>query len=60
MIGEYDFVSKQLYQMEDVSKLLLELAAAYRANRQMQEVQDSIYGKGSTEFIGRAIEAFYK
>ena len=59
LIGEYDFVSRQLYQMDNVSKLMLELAKAYQTNREMQKVQDSIYGEGRTEFFGRAIEAFY-
>ena len=29
LIGELDFVSKQLYQMEDVKQLMLELADSY-------------------------------
>ncbi|MDE6700730.1 MAG: MerR family transcriptional regulator [Acetatifactor sp.] len=59
IIGEYDFVSKQLYQMKDVTKMMLELAEAYKTNRQIQEIQDSIYGEGTTAFFGEAIEAFY-
>lgn len=60
IVGEYDFVSRQLYQMEDVTKMMLELAEAYRTNRQIQEVQDSIFGEGTTVFFGEAIEAFYR
>lgn len=60
LIGEYDFISKQLYHMEDVSKMMLELAELYRTNDQIQATQDSIYGDGTTEFFGRAIEAFYR
>ena len=59
LIGEYEFVSKQMYQIEDASKLMLELAAAYQTNELIQKSQDSIYGKGATNFIGQAIEAFY-
>ena len=59
IIGEYDFVSRQLYQMQDVSQMMLELAEAYRTNRQLQEIQDSIYGAGTTAFFGEAMEAFY-
>ena len=44
--------------MEDVSGLLLELAELYKTNRQAQEATDSIYGKGATEFWGRALETF--
>ncbi len=60
IVGEYDFVSRQLYQMKDVTKMMLELAEAYRTNRQIQEVQDSIFGEGATIFFGEAIEAFYR
>ena len=59
IVGEYDFVAKQLYQMEDVTALMLELAASYQTNETMQKVQDSIYGDGTTVYIGRAIQAFY-
>lgn len=60
LIGEYDFVSKQLYQMDDVSKMLLEVAKLYQTNQEIQKIQDSIYGEGCTEFFGKAIEAFYQ
>lgn len=60
LVGEFDFVSKQLYQMKDVSKILLETAELYQTNQEMQKVLDSIYGEGATEFFGRAMEAFYK
>ena len=59
LIGEYDFVAKQMYQMEDVSKFMLELASAYQTNETMQKYQDSIYEEGVTLFIGQAIENFY-
>lgn len=60
LIGEYDFVSRQLYQMKDVSKLALELANLYLTDSDMQKTQDAIYGEGATEFFGKAIQAFYQ
>ena len=60
MVGEYDFVTKQMYQLPDAASMLLELASAYRTNTEIQAAQDSVYGEGATEFIGRAIEAFYQ
>ena len=60
LVKEYDFVSRQLYQMEDVTKMLLELAELYQTNGEIQKVQDSIYGEDSTMFFGKAIEAFYQ
>lgn len=58
LIGEYDFVSKQLYQLEDSTAFLLDLAETYQTNQEIQKFQDSVYGEGVTEFVGRAIEAF--
>ena len=59
IVGEYDYVAKLLYQMEDVTKLMLELAEAYETNEMMQRILDSIYGEGTTRFIGQAVRAFY-
>ncbi len=60
LVGEYDFVTKQMYQLPDAAPMLLEMAAAYRTNREIQAAQDSVYGEGTTEFIGQVIEAFYQ
>ena len=59
LVGEYDFVTKQMYQLPDASAMMLELAASYRNDPVIQDAQDAVYGKGTTEFIGEAIEAFY-
>lgn len=57
--GEMDFVWKQLYQMEDVSGLMLEMAELYETNEDMIKYYDTAYGDGAAEFLGRAIRAFY-
>lgn len=59
LVGEYDFVTKQMFQLPDAASMVLEIAAAYRTNKEIQAAQDSIYGEGTTEFIGQAMEAFY-
>lgn len=59
LIGEYDFVAKQLYQMDDVKKLMLDMAKAYQSNQEMQKGIDSVYGAGAAMYMGEAIEAFY-
>ena len=59
IVGEMDFVSKQLYQMEDVSGLMLEMAELYATNEEMIKYYDTAYGDGAAEFLGRAIRAFY-
>lgn len=60
LVGEYDSVAKQMYQLPDVTSMMLEIAVAYRTNREIQTVQDSVYGEGTTKFIGQAMEAFYQ
>lgn len=60
IIGEYDFVSKQLYQMKDVTALMLEMAQEYRGNEKLQEAQDAEFGAGFTVYFADALEAFYR
>ena len=60
LIGEYDFVAKQLYQMKDVRKLMLEIARGYREKEELRLGVDAVYGDGSAAYIGEAIEAFYE
>lgn len=59
LIGEYDFVAKQLYQMDDVRDLMLEMAKEYRNNKEIQPGIDSVYGIGVAAYMGEAMEAFY-
>lgn len=59
LIGEYDFISRQMYQMEDAASFMMALADAYQNNAEIQKCQDAVYGEGVTAFIGRAIAAFY-
>lgn len=60
LVGEYDFVAKQLYQIEDPKLLLLDVAKGYRENKELQQDLDSVYGEGAAEYIGEAIIAFYR
>ncbi|MBO5070953.1 MAG: MerR family transcriptional regulator [Roseburia sp.] len=59
LIGEYDFVAKQLYQMSDVKEMMIEIAKEYKSNEEIQKGVDSVYGVGATVYMGEAIEAFY-
>lgn len=59
IVGELDFVSKQLYRMPDMKAFMMDAAHKYVSDHNMQERLDNVYGKGSTEFIGRALLAFY-
>lgn len=59
LIGEYDFVAKQLYQVEDAQPLLMDIARGYQENEEVIDGVDSVYGGGSAKYIGEAIEAFY-
>ena len=60
LIGEYDFLAKQLYQMDDVTNFMLVYAKACREKPELQKALDDVYGEGIAEFAGQAIEAFYK
>lgn len=60
LIAEYDFLTKEMFQMSDVSTMVLEIAKAYQENEEIKAAQDSIYGKDTTEYMGKAMEAFYK
>lgn len=60
IIGELDFVGKQLYQMKDLSSFMLDMAEKYLHNKDIQDKLDKLYGEGSTLFIGQAITSFYK
>ncbi len=59
LIGEYDFIAKQLYQVKDAKPLLLDIAKGYRENEELIAELDSVYGSGSAKYIGEAIELFY-
>lgn len=60
LVKEYDWITKQMFQLPDATNMVLEMASAYRTNTEIQAAQDKIYGEGTTEFLGQAIEAFYK
>ena len=59
LIGEYDFVAKQLYQVKDAEPLLMDIARGYQENEELIAALDSVYGSGSAKYIGEAIESFY-
>ncbi len=59
LIGEYDFVAKQLYQVKDAQSLLMDIAKCYQENEELMTALDSVYGSGSAKYIGEAIESFY-
>ena len=59
LIGEYDFVAKQLYQVGDARPLLLDIAKGYQENEELMKGVDSVLGEGASKYIGEAIEAFY-
>lgn len=60
LMEEYDSISRQLYRMPDITKMMLDLAKSYQTNVDVQRFTDSVYGDGATLFLGKAIEAFYK
>lgn len=59
IVGELDFVMKQLFRMEDVSAMMLETARLYLEDEGIARRCDEEYGEGGTRFIGQAIQTFY-
>ncbi|MDE6962630.1 MAG: MerR family transcriptional regulator [Lachnospiraceae bacterium] len=59
LVGEYDFLSKQMYRMDDVTEMMLEYARSCREKPEIVKMLDDVYGEGFAEFFGRALEAFY-
>ena len=60
LIGEYDFVAKQLYQVDDARPLLTDMAKGYQEDEKLAAAIDSVYGSGSARYMGEAIAAFYE
>lgn len=60
LVGEYDFVTRQLYQMEDAKGLVLDLAELYEKNEQVRTAQDAQYGEGASAYMAAAFRAFYE
>lgn len=59
IVGELDFVAKQLFRMKDVSALLLDVARQYQNDGQARERMERSYGPGAAAYVGQALEAFY-
>lgn len=60
LMKEYDSVVKDMFHLDDASKMMLDMAATYRSNQEIQMVQDKMYGEGITEFLAKVMEAFYR
>ena len=59
VVGEYGFVTKQLYQLKDETGMMLSLAQSY-CNDDVKISTDEKYGEGASEFFAQAIKNFYK
>lgn len=60
LMEEYDSAVKEMFQMDDASRIMLDMAATYRSNPEIQSVQDEMYGEGVTVFLAKVMEAFYR
>lgn len=59
LIGQYAFAAKQMFRLTEEKETVPRIGEVYRTNRELQKTQDTIYGEGTMEFFGRAIEAYY-
>lgn len=60
LMEEYNSVVKEMFQMDDASRIMLDMAASYRSNPEIQSVQDEMYGEGVTVFLVKVMKAFYR
>lgn len=60
LMEEYNSAVKEMFQMDDASRIMLDMAATYRSNPEIQLVQDEMYGEGVTVFVAKVMEAFYR
>lgn len=60
LVGEYDFVTKQLYQLKDAGAMVLELADLYEKDEKIAAAQDAQYGEGASAYMAEAFRAFYR
>ncbi|MBQ4249597.1 MAG: MerR family transcriptional regulator [Clostridia bacterium] len=58
LIGEYGFVLKQVLQLKDEKEMMLSQAKVYRDDH-VKEDMDKKYGDGFSDYLSRAIIAFY-
>ena len=59
IVKEYGLVMKELSQIKNEEEFMLAQAQYYR-NEKIKPMIDEKYGKGASEFLAQAIEAFYK
>lgn len=59
IVGEYEFICRQLYQVKDIKGLMLKQAEMFLHDQSTISSMDQSYESGSSNFIGAAIQAYY-
>ena len=60
VIGEYGFVTRQMFRIKDESRMVRDMAEEYRTNAKMKEIFEQQYGDGLAEYFAAAVQEFYK
>ncbi len=60
IVGEFEFVAKQLFRLKHMEGFMLEMAADYRTNEALRQQMDQTEGEGTADYLAEALEAFYK
>ena len=60
LVGELEFVLKQLLRFRDMRGYMLECAKGYRENAKLRKLLEETHGEGSADYLADAIEAFYQ
>jgi DNA-binding transcriptional MerR regulator len=56
LVSEWKIAFQQMIQMEDITEIFRQMYRGYKENSDIIKAMNDIYGKGVTEFIGRAME----
>ena len=58
LVGEYDFLTKQMFQLPDATSMVMEIATAYRNKQGNSNGTGYVYGEGTTELLDRQWKPF--
>lgn len=59
IVGELEFVAKQLFRLKSMEGFMLEMASDYRSNEALREHLRQTEGEGTADYLAEALEAFY-
>lgn len=56
LVSDWKITFQQMFQMEDITEIFRQMYHGYMESSEIIKAMDDIYGKGVTEFMGKAME----